>query len=359
VQINGTPAGYQTAETRNRIVNGAMQISQENGTTSGTGNAYYAADQWYCGGIGTAVVTQQKVAAGVSASGFVNRLRYTVSTADASLTTNEYFAIRQNIEGINIADFDWGRVTARQVILRFGIKGPAGTYCVSIRNAADDRTYLAPFTIPVANTDTDVVLIIPGDTTSSAVWPITTAKGMVIDFCLGAGPSLVGAAGWNAGSLLGVTGITNGLATASNVFELYNVGLYLDPLATGVPPRWQMPDEAEELRVCQRYFQKYSLLEAGGGAAGFAAGVIISTVTAYVFMPFITRTRAAPTLSALGIADITVRAATALTASAIVTPAPTTTGSSMSITVAGGTVGQGCVARFDTINAAMLVNARM
>ena len=36
-----------TALPRNRIVNGAMQISQENGNTAGLLTAYYPADQWY------------------------------------------------------------------------------------------------------------------------------------------------------------------------------------------------------------------------------------------------------------------------------------------------------------------------
>ena len=42
--------------------------------------------------------------------------------------------------------------------------------------------------------------------------------------------------------------MTNGMAGAGNVFELFDVGLYLDPDNTGLPPKWQMPDEAEELR---------------------------------------------------------------------------------------------------------------
>ena len=43
-------AGAQraTAETRSRIVNGAMQISQENGNTAGPAAAISSADQWHC-----------------------------------------------------------------------------------------------------------------------------------------------------------------------------------------------------------------------------------------------------------------------------------------------------------------------
>ena len=46
------------------------------------------------------------------------------------------------------------------------------------------------------------------------------------------------------------------LRTTGNVFELFDVGLYLDPHNTGIAPPWQMPDEAEELRACQRYYCK-------------------------------------------------------------------------------------------------------
>jgi hypothetical protein len=35
-----------SAQTRNRIVNPAMQISQENGNAVGSTNSYYPADQW-------------------------------------------------------------------------------------------------------------------------------------------------------------------------------------------------------------------------------------------------------------------------------------------------------------------------
>jgi hypothetical protein len=83
------------------------------------------------------------------------------------------------------------------------------------------------------------------------------------------------------------------LLTVGNTFELFDVGLYLDPNATGVPPPWQMPDEAEELAACQRYWvslyvyvplpaDSYSVAmpstmravpTVGGGGAGFNVAV--------------------------------------------------------------------------------------
>ena len=44
-------------------------------------------------------------------------------------------------------------------------------------------------------------------------------------------------------------------ATAAAVFELFDVGLYLDLDNTGVAPKWEMPDPNTELLACRRYFQ--------------------------------------------------------------------------------------------------------
>jgi hypothetical protein len=73
------------------------------------------------------------------------------------------------------------------------------------------------------------------------------------------GSSGLGVAGWQAGSKFTTAACTNGMTPVSSVYELFDVGLYLDPLATGVAPRWEMPDEAQELVACRRYFGKYDM----------------------------------------------------------------------------------------------------
>jgi hypothetical protein len=245
-----------TAEARNRIVNGAMQISQEWGDTAlgpTGGMNSYAADQWLGASTTTGTATQQRVQS-VTPNGSKDRIRLTVNTADTSLAAGEYQLLMQIIEGIRIADFRWGTAAAKQAILRFGFKGPAGTYSAAIRNGPTTRSYIANFTIAVgqANIDTEQVLVIPGDVTGT--WTTGNTYGLSITIGIAAGSTYQGVAGWQAGSLFSTATNSNGLATAGNVFELFDVGLYLDPNATGVPPPWQMPDEAQELAACQRYF---------------------------------------------------------------------------------------------------------
>jgi hypothetical protein len=285
-RIVQNPQGVGTAQERNRIVNGAMQISQENSNTAGTANGYYGADQWQTGRVGTSTLTTQRVAS-VTPNGSYYRYRVTVTVADASLASGDYFYIRQEIEGYSVVDFDYGLPTARQSILRFGFRGPAGTYSWAFRNEAVDRCYLANFTISAAqaNTDTVQVFVIPGDTTG--VWGISTGIGITFNIYPAGGPQLLGVANtWQAGALGISSANTNGMATAGNVFEIFDVGLYLDPDKTGVPPKWVMPDFAENYAACLRYY-----LELG------AAVVTTSGSSSQTMLWFPVVMRAAPTVT--------------------------------------------------------------
>jgi hypothetical protein len=254
-RIVEAPQDIGKAEARNRIVNGAMQISQENGNTGGSISTHYPADQWRGDNTSAATATTQRVQV-VTPNGSLNRFRATLTAADTSLAATDYWLLWQNIEGIRIADFRWGSAQARQVVLRFGFKAPAGTYSVALRNSALDRSYVANFTISAgqANTDTEQTLIIPGDATGT--WLTDTGIGVSLFIVAAAGSNFIGVAGWQAGNVRATSANTNNVAVNGSVFELYDVGLYLDPLNTGIAPPWQMPDEAEELRACMRYFYK-------------------------------------------------------------------------------------------------------
>ena len=185
------------------------------------------------------------------------------------------------MEGVRLADFGIGMASARQFILRFGWKSPAGTYNVSINNGI--HSFVANIVISAgqANTDTVQTVVIPAYT--AGVWNTGAVAMLAIYFTVAAGSSSVGAAGWQAADRYITSATTNGVATAGNIFELYDVGLYLDPLNTGVAPPWTMPDEADELSACQRYWQRYNnLLNTSGYTAGnhhFCAPLTVSMRT--------------------------------------------------------------------------------
>jgi hypothetical protein len=261
VQVNFTPSGMNTAETRNRIVNPAMQISQENGTTAVNTSLAYPIDQWMLQFNGV-VCTAQKSAA------TAHQLALSTVTGVA-VSGNNYFQLVQPIEGIRMWDSGWGAAGAVPLVLRFEAYANVlpGTYGINCRNAAAARSYVVPFTITATGVWQTFSLPIPADT--AGTWPIDNTVWGSVGFIFACGPGLQTAPGvWTAGNFVAPTGITNGAATAGNNFYIRNVGLHLDPLATGVPPAWTMPDEAQELAACQRYWERVMTGFSGNATTG-------------------------------------------------------------------------------------------
>lgn len=260
--------GGLTDVRRNRIVNHDMRVSQENGTTSGTTNGYYAVDQWATYRVTSAGTITSAQAASVTPAGSPNRYRVTITTADASLAAGEYLTITQNLEGSNVADLQYGGSSAKNIVLRFGFKGPAGTYAVHLGNSAANRSYVALFTIaaPDANTDTVQTISIAGDTTGT--W--LTADGVIgltLDIVLACGSTFQGSTGWQAGNILGTSGVSNSMGTGSAVFELFDVGLRLDPDAAGVYGQYEVGD-VDAVYQSERYFTVVDTRMAGITGAG-------------------------------------------------------------------------------------------
>jgi len=274
-RYNVTPIS-ENLRYRNRVINGAMQISQENGGLSGTTHLYYMADQWLSmfnltGG----VVTGNQVNS--LAANFPRfRVRQMVTTAQASMGAGNYAMIQTQIEGSRIADWDWGLASAKPAVLRFTVHAPqAGTFAVALRDKGGTSatlSFVAPFTISAGEVGLHVekTVLIPGPTSGTFLTDETAALG--ISFVLAAGSTHQTATinAWTAGSFIAPVGITNGMAAVNNQLGISRVGLYLDD-GSGVAPPWEDPDPAEELRACQRYWQNFvfnSAVSRRYGAAG-------------------------------------------------------------------------------------------
>lgn len=240
---------------RNRIVNPCFQHSQENGNAGAGINAYWLADQWDSNHSTSGAVNHSRALA-VTPKGSQYRLALSVTTVDTSLTAGEYVSLRTKIEGVRMADFQWGTAAAKPIVLTFGFVGPAGTYSVGLTNGASNRSYIVSF----AHTGGDKYysFAIPGDT--NGTWAKDNTIGLILYFVIAANAALQAAPdAWTAGLFIAATGMSNGMgvtsAAAGSSFNLFDVGLYLDPDGAGVAPPWEAPDEAEELRACQRYWQ--------------------------------------------------------------------------------------------------------
>jgi hypothetical protein len=158
------------------------------------------------------------------------------------------------IEGLRVSDLKSGTSSAKTVTLQFGCKGPAGTYCCSIRNnPAYNRTIAADFTIAAGEANTDVVKSITMTLDTTGTWPSDNASALEVSWALaaGSGQQVTAAGVWQAGAQTGTANISNFMGTNGNVFELFDVGLY----EGNVAPPFMVPDYASELLACQRYFR--------------------------------------------------------------------------------------------------------
>lgn len=248
----------QNDPRRDRAVNGALQHSQENGDTGATTDGYYFADQWKVQSAGSNVAT--KATAKREAHVFPNGGRYcgklTVNTAVATLAANDQVFFLQPFEAVDFEDLMWGTADAVDLVVHVSVNLPAGTYSASITNHNTTRSYVQNFTIAAgeAGTNKELEFVFPGDTggtwqTGAVLWGslcITIAAGSNFQ----ASPDV-----WQAGFYHATASNTNGMATASAVFKIGEVGIKADFEGTGVYGTYEVPDWERELSKSKRYCQ--------------------------------------------------------------------------------------------------------
>ena len=276
------------APRKNYIINGAMQVSQENGATAGSMANYYPVDEFLVAASGTTGVGTAAQVASVTPAGSPNRIRCTVTTADAAVAAGDLVNIRARIEGLRVADLQFGSAAAKTLTLRFGAKAPAGTYCVVFMNNANNRSYVAEYVIASGEANADVVksMTIPGD--QSGTWLKDNGLGLEVRWGLMVGSTFQQAAGsWGTGLVVGSANQFNFMGTVGNVFELFDVGLYEGMTA----PTFVVPDYPSEQTLCQRYFEKRT------GVIGI--GHCTSATTSYIGITYPTK-RVPPTLANTG-----------------------------------------------------------
>ncbi len=236
---------------KNRIINGAMTVSQYNGSSSVTlSTGVYFIDRYYTNfnpGFGH---TGQQVTT-VPTGNFTNSVKLTVGTGGTA-TAAQQARFVQSIEGFNMADFGWGTANYQPVTLSFWVRSSVtGTYAVGFANDANNWSYVATYTISAADTWQYVTLTIPG--TSSGTWVTNNGRGVKVAWGLGAGSNYQTTAGsWQAGEYYSVSGAANWIGTSGATFYITGVQLEKGSTATSFDYR----PYGTELALCQRYYYR-------------------------------------------------------------------------------------------------------
>ena len=268
---------------RNRIINGDMRIDQRNAGAAVTldGSESFPVDRFPCGDVTDGAFTAQQVSD--APVGFLNSLKCTITSADASLTTTQAAYCKHNIEGLNVSDFNWGTANAKTITLSFWVKSSlTGTFGGSLRNYGATRSYPYSYTISAANTWEYKTITIAGDTTGT--WLVNNGEGLNVQFSLGAGPDRLGTAGaWVSSNNVGATGQTNLISTNGATWQITGVQLEEGSVATPFEHR----QYGQELALCQRYYETIN----APAILGYS-----SSTTTWVVWQFKQTKRAVPTI---------------------------------------------------------------
>ena len=154
--------------TKNLIINGAMQIAQRGtsstGITSSSG-AYYTIDRMGAWMTTAGTWTMSQDSDVPTGQGFANSMKWSCTTANASLSAGSYMHLTHNIEAQNLQHLKFGSSSAESITLSFWVKSnKTGTYVVEFHQDDAGKTLSKTYTIDSADTWEKKTITVTGNT---------------------------------------------------------------------------------------------------------------------------------------------------------------------------------------------------
>lgn len=257
IDSSGTVSGSLPSPNRNLLYNGAMQIHQRNSSVTGiTTNGYYTADRFFfnVGTMGTWTNDIQNDAP--IGSGFQKSFRLLCTTADASPAASDLILVQQLLEGQDLQRIRKGTSSAQKLSLSFWVKtNVSGTFVASLVDSGNSRTVSSAYSISSGEINTWVkrVIAFPSDTVGTLA--NTNAGALNCNFWLGGGSNFTSGTlntTWatyaNANAYAGGTNLAS---ATNNYWQITGV-----QLETGDPTDFEFKSYGQELRECQRYYER-------------------------------------------------------------------------------------------------------
>jgi len=240
---------------RNLIINGAMNVSQR-GTSAVTipyNSETYVVDRFVHYESGSGAFTAQQVAD--APAGFINSLKITVTTADASVGSGEYYWSQQQIEGYQTIPLAWGTADAKPLTISFWVKSSiTGTFGAALSNGAFNYGYPFTYDINSANTWEYKTLTVVGPT--AGTWPTDNTRSLRIYFDHGSVDTFASTydGNWVSAGRNNATGGVDLISTLNATWQITGVQLEVGDTATEFEHR----SYGDELARCQRYYWQFT-----------------------------------------------------------------------------------------------------
>ena len=235
---------------RNMIINGGMQVSQRNGTSSfALTNGTFGTDRWKYNGDSSRLTAQQVADA---PAGFYYSLKL-ASVGNNSPGTTTGSGMWMQLEGDDVTRLSYGTASAKTVTLSFWVKSSiAGNFGGAFSNGAMNRAY--PFTFPVTTSWNRVSITIAGDTTGT--W-VTSGNGyglrVILNSASGSNFNASSAGAWVGYDRRDVSGTVQLEATSGATLNI--TGVQLEEGSTATP--FEHRSYGDELARCLRYYWRF------------------------------------------------------------------------------------------------------
>lgn len=244
----------------NLAINGNMDFFQRGTsvTNRAAGDTNFLADRFKLTLVGTSAIYRMDRSTDIPSyaqSGFQGRysLAIQVTTADASVAAGDLVVLRHPLEGNDYAAIASGAPFRVQFWAK-SVK--AGTYCLELRNDANDRYFVKEYTL-AANTWTKVVFDFTSDTVGT--WRVDEGMGLSVCWTLMAGSTFQGVAdAWTAGNIRATANQVNFSDSTSNIFYLTQVMIVPGSFPSTANLIFKRAGRTigDELRMCMRYYQQ-------------------------------------------------------------------------------------------------------
>lgn len=271
---------------RNKIINGRMDVSRRGTSQAAAPNNSYLLDRWQFSNTSTGVCTISQQADAPTNSAFQSSLRAAVTTFDNALAAGDLATIQQKVEGYNVRDLVGVTFT-----LSFWVRSSkTGVHCVSFTNSGTDRSYVAEYTVSVANTWEYKTVTVVGGLISTGTWDFTTGIGLNVRWALMTGSTYrTTSDSWQSGNFAATANQVNCFDLNGNIFAITGVQLEVGTVATPFEHR----PYGYELLLCERYFENAAY---GENAAISFDGNVTSGSAYSARIRFTSVKRAVPTI---------------------------------------------------------------
>tara|TARA_R100000664_G_scaffold19427_1_gene28598 strand:- start:2031 stop:3176 length:1146 start_codon:yes stop_codon:yes gene_type:complete len=294
-----TGLSSKVGESKNIVINGAMQVAQrgtsKTGLTNG-GSSYNTLDRFWWGEAGAPSFVTTMAQSSTAPDGFANSLRLDTTTAQGSIAAADAQYIDYRIEGQDLQSLAYGTSSAKSFTLSFYVKGTiTGTYAVWLYSPDTSKACTHTYTINSADTWERKTITVAGDTGSA--FGNDNGLGLYVRFIVCAGTNYTSGTAsttWAAASVTDanryVGHAVNLAATTSDDWAITGIQLEEGSTAT----EFEHKAYGVELTRCQRYLQVYA--KVGANPEQIGPGYGYSTSQVEVQFTFNGAMRAAPSV---------------------------------------------------------------